>query len=606
MVNEFRDDRTALRNYLRNYNGFMIHFNGIRYDFAVLTYLDQNNWFINNGWVFFCEQAKQFSDDLINTQDDLFVYKYTNHPKFNKITHIDLYLYWAKLLRVSKKISLKGLGIQLNYPVVQELPYPSDIKSLTKEQIDEIHHYCSVHDLGILRKLTHAFEGNYNLGNLGTIQLRGQIVKDYGINAWSMDGPKIASEALLNAYCKITRQDKKSVSKIRFDRPTIRFKDIFKDVEFNFITEPFISVYNQWMNSIDTFSKEFVVFSKNGHGLKISCGVGGIHSINNNEIYVSTDTHIVVTDDIAAMYPTNIINWNAFRFPEVLDSYVDFKDQRTNITKPGMKKSVKGSNEYKAYQQKDTFIKLVLNGVSGHLDSEHSWLYNPEGIMKVRCGGQLILLVLIEQCLLAGYDVISCNTDGLEVIVPRDQLDDYINIVNQVGNKYNVMFEREYYKKIVYSHVNSYIAIKENGEIKQKGEFITNPELGSSTDFLIIPNLLNDYFVKGIKPEDAIKEYKDIFLYCASQKVDKSYYVEWNNQKIPQRLNRYYVSRRGSYLYKCREGKKHHMLKGQGVMLYNQHIEQDFSKYQVYLPFYLKQVNDMISKLENHQQLQLF
>lgn len=118
MVNEFRDDRTALRNYLRNYNGFMIHFNGIRYDFAVLTYLDQNNWFINNDWVFFCEQAKQFSDDLINTQDDLFVYKYTNHPKFNKITHIDLYLYWAKLLRVSKKISLKGLGIQLNYPVV--------------------------------------------------------------------------------------------------------------------------------------------------------------------------------------------------------------------------------------------------------------------------------------------------------------------------------------------------------------------------------------------------------------------------------------------------------------------------------------------------------
>lgn len=278
-VNEFRDDRGKIREYLRNYSGFMLHFNGIKYDFAVLTYLDKNNYFLSQDWQIFCTKAKEFSDQLINSEDDLFVYKYMNHPNFSKITHVDTYLFWAKLLRLSKKISLKAIGIQLNYPVVQELPYPPEITELTKEQIDEIHHYCSVHDLGILKLLVRQLEGKEGqttvpLGNLGSIILRSQIVKDYNINAWSMDAPKIASEALLNDYCRITGKDKRYVSKLRFEKPIIRFAELFKDIDFNFTTEPFISVYKEWMNSINEFNKEFNVFLPNGEGLKLSCGIG--------------------------------------------------------------------------------------------------------------------------------------------------------------------------------------------------------------------------------------------------------------------------------------------------------------------------------------------
>lgn len=516
-------------------------------------------------------------------------------------------MFWARLLRISKKISLKALGIQLNYPVVQELPYDPNIKELSKEQIDEIHHYCSVHDLGILRLLCDQLEGSNTtipLGDLGTIRLRDTIVKDFGINAWSMDAPKIASEALVNSYCKITNQDKRSVLKQRFDRPTIKFGDLFKNDNFNFQTEPFISVYNQWMDSIDTFSKEFIIFS-NGHGLKISVGIGGIHAINNNEIYTQKEGYKIITSDVASLYPNRIIKYQAFRFPEVLEEYTKFKDFRITQTKPNLKK-YKGTPEETKWKFIDAFYKVILNGTSGHLDSEHSWLFYPEGIMKVRCGGQLILMWVIEQCVINNITVLSCNTDGLEVEVKNEQEELYYQIIKNAETKFDLEFEHDEYQKIVFSSVNSYIAINKYGQVKEKGEFVRKPALGNSTDFLIIPNLLYDYFVKGIKPEDAIKEYKDIFLYCASQKVDKSYYVEWNNHRIPQRLNRYYVSRRGSYLYKCREGKKHHMLKGRGVMLYNQHIEQPFDRYQVHLPFYLKQVNDMISRLEHHQQLELF
>lgn len=300
MVNEFSDDRIELKQWLRNFTGFLITFNGNKYDLAVLAYCDMNNYWLGQSKEVFNQKIKAFSDLLINTDDELFVYKYMNYKLF-KFTSIDLYLYWARLLRISKKISLKALGIQLNYPVVQELPYPPDIRSLTKEQIDEIHHYCSVHDLGILRLLCDQLEGSKTtvpLGDLGSIQLRAKIVKDFSINAWSMDAPKIASEALINSYCRITGKNKRDVSKLKFDRPTIKFKDLFSDTDFGFTTEPFISVYNQWMNSIDAFSKEFIIFS-NGHGCKISVGIGGIHAINNNEIYEQREGYKIITSDVA-------------------------------------------------------------------------------------------------------------------------------------------------------------------------------------------------------------------------------------------------------------------------------------------------------------------
>ena len=38
------------------------------------------------------------------------------------------------------------------------------------------------------------------------IKLRGNIVKEYQLDCWSWDAPKIASEALLKDYCKIVRR----------------------------------------------------------------------------------------------------------------------------------------------------------------------------------------------------------------------------------------------------------------------------------------------------------------------------------------------------------------------------------------------------------------
>lgn len=226
--------------------------------------------------------------------------------------------------------------------------------------------------------------------------------------------------------------------------------------------------------------------------------------------------------------------------------------------------------------------------------------------MKVRCGGQLILLTLMEKCILNDIDVISLNTDGLEVIVENTKMDLYLSLVKEVEHQFNVSFEREKYNKIVYSSVNDYIAVLENGNLKKKGMFVTDPELGNSVNFLIIPKLLEQYFIHGIQPDQAITSSKyHIYDFCASQKVDKTFTVEWNGQK-QQRLNRYYVKRNGGYLYKCKDKSKHHMLKGWGVQIYNKHEEKPLTQYDIDYRYYIAEVKKIISTIENHNQLTLF
>ena len=152
---------------------------------------------------------------------------------------------------------------------------------LNDDQIAELKNYNLEHDLGILKLLTEAFEGKgkVSIGNLGTIQLRNQVVKDYGINAWSMDGPKIASEVLLKDYCKITSQSEQIVRDLRFKRPDIYFGPLLKDLNIEFKLPELKQLYAEWCNSKNEFNKTFLTGTKK-HPLQVTCGVGGINCLS--------------------------------------------------------------------------------------------------------------------------------------------------------------------------------------------------------------------------------------------------------------------------------------------------------------------------------------
>ncbi len=249
--------------FLDAYKGFWVSFNGQHYDNIVLAYGQMNRWFPHLNMDDCCDRLKEFSDKIIRSNDDTFHVEFRKYKNYFKFVDIDLYLYWSKLLRQSKKISLKGLGIQLGYHTIQELPYHPD-KILTDSEWEEIIDYNLNNDLGILDLLARHMKEE--------ILLRQQINKQTKLNSWSWDAPKIASELLLKAKCDKTQEDPRSVRALRYDRIPVILGTLFSDVKFEFETPIFQSMFEDLCKANTEFSKTFIVPQKKG-AIKISMGV---------------------------------------------------------------------------------------------------------------------------------------------------------------------------------------------------------------------------------------------------------------------------------------------------------------------------------------------
>lgn len=381
-ISEYTNDRDKLLNFLSEHH-ILIGFNSLHYDNLMLTGVIKHKKNV-------LENLKRLNDSIIG--DNYEMLKDYKRKAFVS-TDIDLYSYWSRMLRISKKISLKGLMVQLNMPHVQELPYaPTDY--LTREQMLEVKAY-NKNDLKATELLCKKMESE--------VKLRFSIAKERGFKCHSWDAIKLASEELLKSYCDATDLRPNEVRRFKFNKPTLHIKQLLNDIDFNFQTEQLQNLLTRLENSVDTFS-ETILFKCNNTNILLSYGKGGLHSVNKNQIFKTDEKRQLLTSDVASLYPTLIINYKLIRFPEVLKRYAEIKAERL-LAKHG---KLEGKDN-KLYNK---FYKLVLNGVSGIIDNEYSWLYYPEGALKLRLMGQLLLTKLIEEAALAGFEVVSANTDG--------------------------------------------------------------------------------------------------------------------------------------------------------------------------------------------------
>jgi hypothetical protein len=616
-VDSRKDDRKALYAFLTSYKGYLVTFNGKHYDNVVLAYFVKEFASLSLLPIKeFVLRLKAFSNLVINDDHESTKwYKWYKHPW----TDVDLFLYWAKSLRISKKISLKSLGIQLNHPRVQELPYPHD-SFLTDEEKDVIRDYNLNNDLIILESLCTRMQED--------IKLRKYIFKEYGISCWSMDAPKICNEYMLEVYCRKTYQNqtptyeeyKREVRARRYTpKEGWKLKDYLPNV--NFKTSYFQNLLNEIRESGSEFSKEF--YYENGPTkVHVSMGIGGVHIINDNELYISTDREKVVDQDVTSLYPTLLEKYRFIReeLAIVLDEYVKLKGDRVEAKRIGDK-------------IKDVFLKLCLNGLTGIIDQDVNWMYSPEQMTALRVYGQLIQLRVLEELSENGIRVVSNNTDGTTSIVPIDKFDVYHEINNRIASEFGVGWEYCIIDKIVYSNVNNYIAfiskeymvddngkemgVKEKLKIKKKGwiyKYGSDIPLGDSVNEQVIPKALELYWRDGIPVKESIsnpdKYGFHIYDYCKSNRIDKTYDVFYNGQKV-QNLNRYYFQKKGAYLLKKRkEAKKgkggfEHVNVGEGVCLFNNYEEKTFAEYDINYQHYIEKAYTLITQILN-KQLALF
>lgn len=614
-ISEEKNDLDLIYQWFTNYDGFLITFNGINYDEPLIKYFLQNyNKYKHLNWIDICMDLKWFSDKIINDSFDEDVKK-IRYIKSNW-TSIDLYLYWSKGLRISKQLSLKALAIQLGYDVIQELPYKPDT-ILKVEDLPKLRHYNQQHDLGILELLCNKMDED--------IKLRAYIKSEYGLECWSMDAPKIASEYLLEYYCQNTYnnkipywQYKKQVRENRYEPKPWRIGDYLPIVEFKtkFFQDIYIDISNSY--NTDNFLKQ-IPFYQNNHAIMLSISQGGIHSVNNFQIYKESEDCYIIDADVAGLYPTLFRKYKFLRkeLHLLLDKYVQMIDDRTIAKRAGDKK-------------KDTFLKLCNNAFSGLVDSSVTWLYSPEHILALRVFGQMIQLRFMEELNFHGIEILFTNTDGTLVKCPKNKINEYHQVAIDIAKEFQIEWEFCLLNGIYFQNTNFYLSniyeeymlddnlnkinIKSGGKIKRKGKsfrYDKDIPLGDSTDELVIAKALEQYFINNIPPTEFItnpdKHNLHIYDYCKSNKVSKQYQV-FHNRELQQNLNRYYFSKNGAYLYKKKDTKStlDNMNVGEGVILFNNYEKKEWKDYNINYNYYIRKTQTIIDKMYNLNQLTLF
>ncbi len=579
----------AVMDYLAENSLEIVTFNGNDYDLPLLNYIVQNTWLAYMPADAACEAIKRISNMLIDVETRI------NVPMLDKLEarnyrSLDYYRYWSKLLRLTKNISLKAIGIQLGYPVVQELPIHHDTRTITPEQIAELKYYNSVHDLMILVYMdTRKFNWQGAPTNFQEmVDLRYAAIEQYGFDkrvlAW--DAVKLGLAVLLHDF---------PIDKTKKGRTTVKLGDIISSVvKFNspVLTAILEDLKNTTVSSTTEISKEIHI-----HGTIYDLKSGGLHNHCIAGHIQPVDDEVYLDWDVGSFYPALMaeLDCSPVQAPNLNLKFRKLRADRMELKHIGKGKSPEAN-----------LIKLSLNGSIGSINQTESEIYDPAAFLKVTLNGQLYLLMLCEMLYEAGVVIDMVNTDGVSFIAKKSILPRIREIWDEWQRLTLMELEEVEFKCAYRLFGNSYLAIPKQGKPKQKGsEFITNPDLGNSCDFLIVPKAVNAYLIDGIDPEEFIKQPNHhIFDFCASQKVGKQFTVYYNNQKV-QRLNRYYISKSGSSIYKMKGRTRSALtgLKGVSVQLYNNHDES--LQHDIDYDFYLELIYKTLDVLEPKQKKQL-
>lgn len=288
---------------------------------------------------------------------------------------------------------------------------------------------------------------------------------------------------------------------------------------------------------------------------------------------------------------------------EFINIYKNIRDERIEAKESG--------NSFLA----DAF-KYAINGLSGNLQSQYSWTYDPELVVKLRINCQLMILMLIEKFDLLGAKIVQSNTDGILIKIKKSLLPEIEKAKDEWCKLTKLSMSKEEFERFYQYDVNNYIGVKKGFKetkdpelIKKKGFFVDETNLGKGMSPKVIAKSLINYFVYNISPEETLKEDKDIRDYLTYQRVSRDFIVEYNGEKALH-INRFYMSINGGILikYKMEKGGKAQATRlcaTSPVTIYNKFEDKPFEEYKVNYRYYKNEIYKIINELEINQ-LSLF
>lgn len=610
VISKWRDDSQTLLEHLKKLKG-QIGYNNLAFDYPILHYFMTNFGSLSQ-LPDLCRDLYDRSQLVINVPDtDRFKYQIPEWVML--IPQLDLFKVWHYDNK-NKSCSLKKLQVSMNYPNVLDMPIRHNAK-LEESDINRILEYN-------LNDVESTYQFYLKTVTLGKCALRNSIRDKYGLQCRNWNNGKIGEQLILKLYCDKTGQDRQDVKQMRTKRSFIELKDCIPN-GINFKTKEFTNLLSKFANkvinveSIKSDKQDNKVARVLFNNCLIDYALGGVHGVTKSGVYVSDDSYIIESLDVSSLYPNLPIVYNFY--PEHLG--VEF----LNVYRDGIV-NVRLAEKAKPKHLQD---KAIIDGLKesanipyGKSNEANSFLYDPLFTMKTTVAGQLVITMLAERLSeIPDSTLLMMNTDGLEIMIPKQYHQTYLDICKQWENEIKLTLEFNQYQKICIRDINNYTCIDINGKIKNKGAFEVDKVVGSEpayhkdNSFRIVPLAVQEYFLKSIPIEKTIRQHSNIYDFCGCQRFKSDSYGEiryaikgsdgnyYGRREEQQKTVRYYISNKGSSFHKVypEKDKESQIHVGYQVTIFNKFIEKPFETYDINYKFYENECRKIIEQVEDKQ-----
>ena len=372
-------------------NYYFVGYNNIHYDNPILNYiimLYNKHYFNSYSTRELTESIFRMSQLVIDKNSDFDLWKEYKYAR--NFLSIDLLtMLYSKALRVS----LKEMQVTMQYKNVEECVVDWH-QDLPEKDIDRLISY-NINDVESTEELL------YRCKDL--LELRIETEKDFGLPCLSLDRVNLGDGLLQLKVMEKTGLNKKQLENMKSPADYVDLeKVIFPWIKFEspILQKKLTDMKNQ--HNVSPGRKGYINTFLFGE-MKVTIGVGGIHGDNGTCIIKPNEDELLLDSDVNSLYPSLMRMYHLYPpklkdvlgqiFPQIIDDRLEFK-------RTGQK-------------NKNETYKYMLNGVSGKMQDETSWLFSPFTVMQVRINGQLLLLMLAERLLKLGCKLYQINTDGI-------------------------------------------------------------------------------------------------------------------------------------------------------------------------------------------------
>ena len=554
----------------------LVGYNNHHYDDVIINYIIDYYYKMKKlNYISICKSLFNLSRVIINSEEgNIDSWKRWKYAHYFKSMDLLTMLFSSKL-----RVGLKEMQVTMHFRNVQE--YTGEFgNDIPVDKIKEMISY-NINDVESTTELLNRVRKD--------IDLRLFIEEEYGFECLSMDSVKFGETLLAKLYCEKTGIDKKTLEQMRSPMDYIALKDAilpFIHYEDKILVDALKDMKKQVVSTKERKSYDYKFLY---NGVQFSIGVGGIHTINKPDIFIPEEDEYIGHSDVNSLYPSMIVSHELeprHLGKPFLYIYENVLNERLEAKHSGKK-------------LKNLALKLTLNSVTGKMQQETSWMYDPFSVFKIRINGQLILLMLIERLVHLDCKIIQGNTDGVMYLAKKKDRKKIKEAIEEIERITKLTFETDEFLSFYQYSVNYYFGVVDETTIEKKGMFGTSVSLGKGLSPSIIPKAVINYFVNGTSIRETIRNCTDIKDFLMAQRVKKTFKVEYGGKDI-QRINRFYASTNGNYLYKYKtvDGVRGYtnLLTKSGVTILNKLDDKPISERKINYQYYESEAAKIIEE----------